>query len=55
MLISILGVFCFTVVTSVPPKQSELFAKKFNLSHKVTEPYMLNIYQLCFPKFISYG
>ena len=42
------------VVTRGSSKQSKLFTK-FNVSNKVTEPNMLNIYQLCFPKFISYG
>ncbi|MDQ4013410.1 MAG: hypothetical protein M3146_06760 [Thermoproteota archaeon] len=42
------------VVTRGSSKQSKL-STKFNVSNKVTEPNMLNIYQLCFPKFISYG
>jgi hypothetical protein len=42
------------VVTRGSSKQSKLFTK-FNVSNKVTEFDMLNIYQLCFPKFISYG
>jgi predicted Ser/Thr protein kinase len=28
---------------------------KSNLFDKVMEPHMLNIYQLCFPRFSSYG
>jgi hypothetical protein len=28
---------------------------KFNLFDKVTEPHILNIYQLCFPRFSLYG
>jgi hypothetical protein len=28
---------------------------KFDLSHKVIEPDIAKIYQLCFPEFSSYG
>ena len=36
-------------------KAKQVIYKKFNVSHEVTEPGILNIYQLCFPNFISYG